>query len=213
MINQVKWIFFDVGGTLVDETDSMRRRVMQTVALQRSLGKEYDPQVLERAMKKAAQSGGSYFRGAMRSIGITEMAPYDAVGERLYPDAIPTLSALATRYRLAIIANQPPGTAERLRSYGIGHLFSFVLSSAEEGLEKPDRALFLRALSLSGCMPEEACMVGDRPDNDIVPAKALGMKTIRIMQGLGGMMPIMSEDARADHTVSSLSRCLDIFSL
>ena len=75
-------------------------------------------------------------------------------------------------------------------------------------MEKPDRALFLRALSLSGCDAADAVMVGDRPDNDIMPAKALGMKTVRITQGLGGLMPVTSDEMRADVTVSSLDELL-----
>lgn len=35
----------------------------------------------------------------------------------------------------------------------------------------------------AGCKPEEAAMVGDRLDNDIIPANDLGMYTIWIKQG------------------------------
>ncbi|MBQ9747409.1 MAG: HAD family hydrolase [Clostridia bacterium] len=210
-MRDITWIFFDVGGTLVDETDSMHRRVMQTVALQRSLGREYAPEVLERAMRDAALAGGSYFRGAMRSLGITAFAPYDAVGERLYAGTEAVLSSLASRYRLGVIANQPLGTAERLDRYGIGRFFTVILSSAEEGVEKPDREIFLRALARAGCQASEACMVGDRPDNDIAPAAALGMRTVRVTQGLGGMMPVTCETMRADATVSDLTGLIPIF--
>jgi FMN phosphatase YigB (HAD superfamily) len=158
-------------------------------------------------------AGGSYFRGAMKEIGISDYAPYDCVGEFLYPEAESVLKRLSERYHLGIIANQPLGTKERLYEYGIGQYFSLVLSSAEEGLEKPNRALFLRALSLSGCEAADAVMVGDRPDNDIVPAKALGMKTVRITQGLGGLMPVTSDEMRADMTISSLNELLAFFYL
>ena len=103
------------------------------------------------------------------------------------------------------------GTEKRLYEYGIGQLFSLVLSSAEEGMEKPEPVLFLRALSRAGCAPHEACMIGDRPDNDIAPAKALGMRTVRITQGLGGLMPVQSEKMQANATVSNLSELLMIF--
>ena len=210
-MKNVTWIFFDVGGTLVDETDSFRRRVLRTVEMQEALGNHYTPEYLEKAMRQSALMGGSYFRGAMKSIGVTSFAPYDCIGEVLYPEAKDVLTALAKKYRLGIIANQPEGTAKRLREYGIGQLFSLVLSSAEEGMEKPESALFLRALERAGCEPQRACMIGDRPDNDIAPAKALGMKTVRITQGLGGLMPVTEEDLRADATVSKLSELLLIF--
>lgn len=210
-MKNVKWLFFDVGGTLVDETASFRRRVMRTIEIQKQLGNTYTPAFLEDAMKKSALAGGSYFRGAMKNIGILEFAPYDSIGEVLYSEATDVLTVLAKKYRLGIIANQPMGTEKRLYEYGVGHLFSLVLSSAEEGMEKPDPALFLRALSRAGCAPHEACMIGDRPDNDIAPAKALGMRTVRITQGLGGLMPVQSEKMQANATVSNLSELLMIF--
>ena len=210
-MKNVKWLFFDVGGTLVDETASFRRRVMRTIEIQKQLGNTYTPAFLEDAMKKSALAGGSYFRGAMKNIGISEFAPYDSIGEVLYSEATDVLTVLAKKYRLGIIANQPMGTEQRLYEYGVGHLFSLVLSSAEEGMEKPDPALFLRALSRAECAPYEACMIGDRPDNDIAPAKALGMRTVRITQGLGGLMPVQSEKMQANATVSNLSELLMIF--
>ncbi len=80
----------------------------------------------------------------------------------------------------------------------------------EEGIEKPNSEIFLRALARAGCSAEEACMIGDRPDNDIAPAKRLGMKTIRITQGLGGMMPVTCEEQRADYAIDSLSALLNL---
>ena len=206
----IKWLFFDVGGTLADETASFRLRVTRTVEMQNALGNPITREEIECAMKRAAENGGSYFRGAMRSLGIADYAPYDPAGEVLYPDAKTTLETLSEIYSLGIIANQPLGTAKRLDEYGIGHLFSLVLSSEEEGLEKPDERIFLRALGRAGCEPHEACMIGDRPDNDIAPAKRLGMRTIRITQGLGGLMPVKSEEERADATVSSLSALFNV---
>ncbi len=205
-----KWIFFDVGGTLVDETASIRRRVRLTVELQRSPGQEYTEEELLLAMEASAKKGASYFRGAMKAIGISAYAPYDCIGEVLFPETKKTLEALAGRYRLGIIANQPRGTEKRLYEYGIGHLFSLVISSEEEGVEKPAAEIFFRALKRAGCAAEEAYMVGDRPDNDIAPAKALGMKTVRIAQGLGGMMPVLGEEMRAEHEIRSLSELLVI---
>lgn len=209
-LGDVKWLFFDVGGTLVDETESFRLRVSRTVAMQKERGFAYTEEFLRDAIRTAARSGGSYFRGAMKSIGIMDFPPYDPTGEVLFPDTREVLEALAKRYSLGIIANQPRGTAERLKEYGVGHLFSLVLSSDEERVEKPNEEIFLRALRRAGCEPHEACMIGDRPDNDIAPAKRLGMRTVRVTQGLGGLMPVKREDERADVTVPSLSALLII---
>jgi HAD superfamily hydrolase (TIGR01549 family) len=207
----MEWIFFDIGGTLADETKSLHRRAELTAKMQNKMGIHCTTEQIEDAMKRAADLGKSYFQGAVEMLGLKSMVPYDAVGEKLYGDVKPVLQALYGKYNLGIIANQPLGTEARLRQYGIRDCFSVILSSAEEGISKPERALFLRALERAGCEPHEAWMIGDRPDNDIAPAKALGMKTVRVRQGLGGRMPVDKEELKADYTVDSLTELLAIF--
>ena len=207
----MEWIFFDIGGTLADETKSLHRRAELTAKMQNKLGNHCTTAQIEQAMVSAAESGRSYFQGAIKMLGLSGMVPYDAVGEKLYGDVKPVLEALRGKYHLGIIANQPLGTEARLSQYGIRDDFSVILSSAEEGVSKPDSELFRRALERAGCQAQDAWMIGDRPDNDIAPAKALGMRTVRVRQGLGGRMPVTGEEMKADFTVDSLSELLGIF--
>ena len=65
------------------------------------------------------------------------------------------------------------------------------------GRSKPAPNLFLSALEAVGCAPEEACMVGDRIDNDIRPAKKLGMNEYRAKLYAGGVKNI-DADALSD---------------
>ena len=210
-IQNIKWLFFDIGGTLADETESLQRRARLTAEMQTALGHPCTQEELENAMKRSASMGRSYFSGACELLGLSGMVPYDAIGEKLYPDVPDVLRKLSEKYKLGIIANQPMGTENRLSAYGIRDYFSVILSSEEEGISKPNPEFFRRAIVRSGCLPEEACMIGDRPDNDIVPAKTLGMHTVRIRQGLGGLMPVTEDPARADFTVDSLTELLEIF--
>ena len=85
-----------------------------------------------------------------------------------------------------------------------------VIASAEEGVAKPDRKIFEIALERSNCKPENAVMVGDRIDNDIIPAKLLGMHTIWIKQGFGQYWNITEEAEKADVTVNSLMELCNI---
>ncbi len=64
------------------------------------------------------------------------------------------------------------------------------------------------ALERSSCKPENAVMIGDRIDNDIVPAKQLGMKTIWVKQGFGGLWNITDASEKADIEVDNLSDIL-----
>lgn len=123
----------------------------------------------------------------------------------LYPDAVSCLKALQSRFYIGIIANQPLGTADRMEKMGLAPYLDRIISSAEEGLAKPDPAIFRLALERAGCRPEQAVMIGDRLDNDIVPAKQLGMTTIWVKQGFGGLSTPRTPEETPDFTVESLS--------
>ncbi|MDE6762471.1 MAG: HAD family hydrolase [Oscillospiraceae bacterium] len=74
----------------------------------------------------------------------------------------------------------------------------------------PDRRCFEYALAEVGCAPGEAVMIGDRLDNDISPAKSIGMKTVRIVQGLYSVQKAESGGLFADREINKLSELLEI---
>ncbi len=78
---------------------------------------------------------------------------------------------MQSKYNPGIIANQEHGTEERLIGYGSRQFFDIIISSGEEDVYKPDQKIFEITLNKAECSPREACMIGDRLDNDIVPAK------------------------------------------
>ena len=55
--------------------------------------------------------------------------------------------------------------------------------SGHHGFRKPDVRLFLRACEDLDVVPEECIMVGDRVDNDVFPAKLLGIRAILFRTG------------------------------
>lgn len=84
-------------------------------------------------------------------------------------------------YILALAGNQDRRTGEFLRREGLTEGFSWELVSEEMGVTKPLPLFFRMILDSIAVDPEEAVMVGDRLDHDILPAKALGMRTIRVL--------------------------------
>lgn len=131
----------------------------------------------------------------------------------LYKETVSCLEQLCKTYKIGVIANQELGTAERLQQHGILKYIDLVIASAEEGVAKPDPRIYQIALERSGCKPENAVMIGDRIDNDIVPAKRMGIKTIWIKQGFGGLWNICKEDEAPDNTVNDLVELLELFKL
>jgi len=204
MFRGIKWVFFDVGSTLVDESAAYDARIRKIAA---AAGQSSES-VYETALEfyRRNQKGD---REAARVFG-TAVPVWQKELETPYPDAVQCLRELHSRYKIGIIANQPPGTEERLRGYGFLPHIDLVISSAEEGVAKPEPDIFELALRRSGCRPEEAVMIGDRIDNDILPAKTLGMHTIRIRQGFGRFRNITSDAEKADCTVDCLTELCTI---
>jgi FMN phosphatase YigB (HAD superfamily) len=138
-------------------------------------------------------------------------APYPREMEVPSDGAIEVLHLLASRYKIGVIANQSPGSEERLTRWGLMRFVSICTASAEVGLEKPDPAIFDLALREAGCGASDAVMIGDRLDNDIRPARSLGWKTVRVLQGPGRFQVPRDHLDEPDHTVPDLRSVLSLF--
>jgi FMN phosphatase YigB (HAD superfamily) len=108
--------------------------------------------------------------------------PTSIRAEDLYPDARPCLEELRRLgFRVGIAGNQPDRAAEILATVGIE--LDLVATSAAWGVEKPSPAFFARIASELALPPEAIAYVGDRVDNDVIPAAAAGMTAIFIRRG------------------------------
>lgn len=204
MFENVKWLFFDMGSTLIDETDSYKvwfRRASEAV------GGQISPEELWKRYQEGMAGYNVTIAGHLKPFGYVESTTshlYPPELDKAYPQAKPLLEKLSAKYQLGVIANQSLGSAERLERYGLLQYFTFILGSAEAGVAKPDPRIFQMALEKANCEPREAVMIGDRPDNDIYPAKRLGLKTIRIRQGTSYAQLPKSAEYEADATVYGL---------
>jgi putative hydrolase of the HAD superfamily len=200
----VKWLFFDMGSTLIDETESYKGWFQNASD---AIGGKLSPQEIERVYLEGLANYTATIVGQLKPFGYvqsTSVHLYPHELESLYPQTVPLLEHLSKTYHLAVIANQSPGADERLERYGILRYFDFVINSAVVGLHKPDPRIFLLALEKAGCEPREAVMIGDRADNDVYPAKLLGMRTIRVRQGSASCQLPRSPEYEADITVENL---------
>ena len=199
-----QWLFFDVGSTLVNENKAYEARIKTAIAGKDISYQEFYDKMLSyfRKNKKGDLEALSFY-GLERPAWRTDL-------ETLYPQTKEILEQLGQEYKLGIIANQLPGLEERLKDFGILDYFSAIFSSAEFGLAKPDPAFFKLALQKTNCLPHQAIMIGDRLDNDIAPAKRIGMKTIWIKQGFSRLAQVKNLEERADWIVEKLIDVLPI---
>lgn len=219
-LKDAKWLFFDLGNTILNEERMLRDYVNQigsrfldmgtmisesaVEAAMRSSCEKFHPNIAEGAIDllTADPKIRSYvYRGVKYKIDLIEV----------YPQATDVLSKLSKRYSLGILANQPSGNEERLAKWGIGEYFKVIVISSEAGIKKPDQAMFSRAIELAETKPSDAVMIGDRIDNDIRPAKQLGWKTVRVMQGIAATQKPRDPMDYPDATVTRLEQLVDLF--
>jgi FMN phosphatase YigB (HAD superfamily) len=97
----------------------------------------------------------------------------------LHADVLPCLAELRTRgLRLGAAGNMYAHHEEFLRPH-----VDFVGSSERWGVEKPAAGFFVQVVKDAGVPAGEILYVGDRVDNDVVPARAAGLRAIRIRRG------------------------------
>lgn len=92
--------------------------------------------------------------------------------------ARPVLLRLHAHYPLVLVSNFYGNIQAVLAEMGLTGLFRHVIESAVVGVRKPDPAIFQLGIDALGIRAEETVVVGDSYDKDIVPAHALGCRTV-----------------------------------
>ena len=201
----IEWVFFDIGSTLIDETEADLHRIRDMIAGTDVTEKAYYEKRFEMIRKGI---GGD--QGAIEFFGLTK-TPWHSEDEKPYEDAVPALAELKRRgFKLGIIANQPLGTEERLTNWGLLGFFDVIAASAELGISKPDPAIFQWTLEQANCIAQNAIMVGDRLDNDIAPANRMGIHSVRLLRGIGAYHEPQSRDELPEYTIRMLAEIFDL---
>lgn len=198
----IEVVVFDVRETLVDET---RMWTQQAIAA------NVAPFTLMGVIGALIERDEPHHK-AWDILGID--APTVATDIRstdLYPDALNCLSAAQDAdYVVGIAGNQPAGAATCLHNLGCD--VDFIASSAEWAISKPATEFFLKIASTCGAAPDKILYVGDRLDNDIIPAAKAGFRTALLRRGpWGHIHSRRPESSRADLRVKSLTELASMF--
>ena len=213
-------LIFDLGWTLEDEQDAQIDRAEKAVKLCDELGINISVEEILDLQNNCGRNGiANVFKSALMKLGLsssemetaTKNSSWDISKLKLFPDAEFVVKRLSINNDLGIIANQSVSPEGRLKNYGIYDYFKFIVSSCDVGFEKPDPRIFQIAEQKYDINNRNIWMIGDRIDNDIVPAKALGWITVRILQGSHKLQKPMNENETANFTIYSLMELLDIF--
>lgn len=207
----IKAVFFDIGETLIDETRSWSGlidwlgvpRMTAFAVLGRLIAEGRDHRELIDTLRPDLGWNGvvEHFRNDVRPVYLVE---------DLYPDARPSLEVLKRHgYFVGIAGNQP---VEREKDIAVMDLpVDLIATSGGWRLKKPDPAFFERVVEEARCRPEEIAYVGDRVDNDVIPAASAGLAAIHIVRGAWGY--IQSDwpgVAQARAQIHSLNELVDL---
>ncbi|MFE2346507.1 HAD family hydrolase [Kitasatospora cineracea] len=128
--------------------------------------------------------------------------------EDLYPDVRPTFAELrAAGMHLTIAGNQTVRAGGILRSLFTGDV-DLIGTSDDWGASKPDPSFFDRVAEVVPAEPGEILYVGDRLDNDVLPALAAGMRTALIRRGPWGW--IQQHDSAAGRSTFRVDSLLEL---
>lgn len=206
----VRALVFDVGETLIDETRIWSRWADRLgVPRLTFMGVLGGMAALDRSHREAFElvRPGIDVEAEIESwrredpAGLREN--FDA--DDLYPDVRHGLAELrAAGYDLVVAGNQPPQAYDALVAMDLP--VDGVHTSAAWNVEKPDPAFFAKVAAVCGHEPGEILYVGDRLDNDVLPAAAAGMRTALLRRGpWGHLHAARPEAARADLVVDGLA--------
>ncbi len=99
---------------------------------------------------------------------------------KLFPHTIPMLEKLREQeYKIGLISNSTQFSIELVKEKtGLLEFVDHALFSYQAGFIKPDLTMFKRILETADCKPGEAVMIGDKLEDDVLPARRLGMHAI-----------------------------------
>ncbi|MCP2265049.1 HAD family hydrolase [Promicromonospora thailandica] len=205
----VRCVVFDVGETLIDESRIWLRWAERLgVPALTFLGVLGGCAALDRPHRDAFELVRP---GVDIDAEIARWAQDEPAGLRngfdaddLYPDVRPALDALrGAGFDVVVAGNQPPEARAALEAMDLP--VSAVRTSDEWGVQKPEPGFFAKVAELSGVAPEDIAYVGDRLDNDVLPAADAGMRPVLLRRGPWGYLHAERPEAARTTVIDSLT--------
>ena len=221
---KLRWLFIDIGGPILDDGPLFDYLAAALRGILAAQGHPVSGTAYQEAMETGWLEGASstldyiirHFVASEEEYLQAKRAYWEVFNGLSWPEyrrlqplraGVPeALESLAGRHQLATLSNNVVRVRDLLKEYGVDRYFSAWGISEEVGSSKPDRRLFDHVLAQAGCRPAEALMVGDRLDNDILPAQKLGLHTALIkLKSNFGNAPAHVRDIRPDIQAASLA--------
>lgn len=216
----IKAVLFDLDNTLIDFMKMKRMCIGAASSAMVDSGLKMDREKIEKELFHIYDKYGiEYERVFQKFLKTKGQIDYKILASAIiayrkvkasflepYPGVEKTLLKLREKgLKLGIITDAPKLNAwMRLVSMGIADFFDVVISSGKN--KKPNSLPFRKALKTLKVKPEEALMVGDWPERDVLGARKVGMKTCFAKYGyVKGSMKI-----GADYEIENFEELLNV---
>lgn len=206
-----KAILFDIKSTLINQKFAYEAQWAKTIAelqqKQQAEGENTEnpiksitvTDIRETLRKYSNLESDEQINAMTKELGIKNLGEYNYKKEKKFRGISSTLSELYRDNKIIIcaIAYGDKSGIERFKKSYLASLFRGRIFEADTSVEAMKDAL--KAISID---PEDCVMIGDSVVNDMIPAKNLGMQTIRVKQGLNA--EVVSEDNVADREIDKI---------
>jgi HAD superfamily hydrolase (TIGR01549 family) len=205
----IRHIWFDVGGTLYEETstfdavhDALRYSTYADIVGEHdaerakgSYGELYAQYGSNSAVFSSLGKPSDFWQNTFDSMNLADILTPN-------PTVSKTLEQLSNIMPVSLFTNFKPAKIENvLQLVGVrSDIFTNVISGDDVKKRKPDSEGFEKMVEVSGIPPNQLLYVGDRVDVDIKPAKAVGMLTCLIYQ----------TSPEADYSILEFSELLSV---
>jgi putative hydrolase of the HAD superfamily len=219
----IKAVIFDLDNTLVDFMAMKRQAVDAAIHAMIDAGLKLSFDDAKRRIDKIYKEKGIEFQNVFDQLlyDVFKKVDYKILSAGIiayrrareaalvpYPHVYLTLTELLKMgLKLAVISDAPAREAWLRLSYlNFHHLFDLVLTFDDTGERKPSPVPFRRVLKLLGLEPQEALMVGDWAERDMVGAAKVGMKTVFARYG----DTFGTVETHADYDINDVSELISI---
>jgi len=219
----IKAVIFDLDNTLMDFMKMKRRAIEEAI-----------PAMIDAGLKITSEEANKIIDKIYKEQGIEYQQVFDVFLQRVlnevdykilsagivayrrareaslipYPHVYSTLNKLLKMgIKMGIVSDAPVKEAWlRLAYLNFHHIVDEVVTFNDTGKRKPDPAPFLKILEKLHVKPEEALMVGDWAERDIIGAAKIGMKTAFARYG----DTFDTATHTADYELEDVSQLIDI---
>jgi len=235
---QLRAIFFDLDGTLIDDGDTIGQALAAACQVVQQRWPELDSNALAVVYRQVSETAWSDYDCHLRHLvhpeamlatvwrkTLTHWSLEDPEVERRavdvywnhrlqnccpYADVLPLLEELKAQFPLYLLTNGAP-TMQRAKATasGLAALFQQVFVGGDFARGKPDQAIFRAALTAANCQPGQAVHIGDSLIHDIAGARGAGVSSVWLNRKGLPSSDIPHPPDFAITTLAALRECLE----